>query len=415
VVQFFEEYSNNSVRRIKKQDLNSSEAAAASTVVLPKSRLESLMNKMKSVKRPSLEFKGDSEGKSDGTEAEVDSDEENLKEEFLDKKRKSQPPPIPTVSVRESVDDDEFAPLDRTTFLSERQIMAKIKESCNQNKLKTQYTLTGELGHGAMGIVYKAKNKTTGEEFACKTIDISNHERLDHLLMEVMVMKELNHPNLVNYVDLFLENSSLMMVMELMCGGALTDVVLHTILSEKQISAITKEVLQGIDHLHQHEIIHRDIKSDNILLSMDGKIKLTDFGFAANVVGERTRKTFAGTPYWMAPEVIKRYQYGKKVDVWSLGIMAVEMEEGQPPYMKETPMHAMYLISTRGKPDIQSWKRMSPEFQSFIKATLAYDPTKRLSANELLEHEFFSKPGSLTTLKQHIETARKRIREKKGY
>ena len=184
VVQFFEEYSNNSVRRIKKQDLNSSEAAAASTVVLPKSRLESLMNKMKSVKRPSLEFKGkkltksktvenlfsqrrqstfwveldpcelansnekyrdslgDSEGKSDGTEAEVESGEENLKEEFLDKKRKSQPPPIPTVSVRESVDDDEFAPLDRTTFLSERQIMAKIKESCNQNKLKTQYTLT---------------------------------------------------------------------------------------------------------------------------------------------------------------------------------------------------------------------------------------------------------------------------------
>ena len=115
------------------------------------------------------------------------------------------------------------------------------------------------------------------------------------------VMKELNHPNLVNYVDLFLENSSLMMVMELMCGGALTDVVLHTILSEKQISAITKEVLQGIDHLHQHEIIHRDIKSDNILLSMDGKIKLTDFGFAANVVGERTRKTFAGTKDLFSP------------------------------------------------------------------------------------------------------------------
>ena len=78
-------------------------------------------------------------------------------------------------------------------------------------------------------------------------------------------------------------------------------------------------------------------------------------------------------------------------------------------------MHAMYLISTRGKPDIQSWKRMTPEFQSFIKATLAYDPNKRLSANQLLEHEFFSKPGSLSTLKQHIETARRRIREKRGY
>ena len=107
-------------------------------------------------------------------------------------------------------------------------------------------------------------------------------------------MRELNHPNLVNYEELFFERNSLMMVMELMDGGALTDVVLYTILSERQIASVTKEVLQGIQHLHKHEIIHRDIKSDNILLGMDGRVKITDFGFAANVVGERKRKTFAG-------------------------------------------------------------------------------------------------------------------------
>ena len=107
-------------------------------------------------------------------------------------------------------------------------------------------------------------------------------------------MRELNHPNLVNYTELFLERSSLMMVMELMDGGALTDVVLYTILSEKQIASVTKEVLQGIHFLHKHEITHRDLKSDNILLGMDGRVKITDFGFAANVGGDRRRKTFAG-------------------------------------------------------------------------------------------------------------------------
>ena len=107
-------------------------------------------------------------------------------------------------------------------------------------------------------------------------------------------MRELNHPNLVNYQELFLERDSLMMVMELMDGGALTDVVLYTILSERQIAAVTKEVLQGLQFLHKHGVVHRDLKSDNVLLGMDGRVKITDFGFAANVGGERQRKTFAG-------------------------------------------------------------------------------------------------------------------------
>ena len=107
-------------------------------------------------------------------------------------------------------------------------------------------------------------------------------------------MKELNHPNLVTFKEMFMERGLLMIVMEYMDGGMLADVVMYTLLNEKQSAAIMREVVQGLVHLHSYEIVHRDIKSDNILLSLSGNVKLIDFGFAANVVGQTMRKTFAG-------------------------------------------------------------------------------------------------------------------------
>lgn len=136
--------------------------------------------------------------------------------------------------------------------------------------------------------------------------------------------------------------------MEFMEGGSLTDVVMTTVLYEPQMATVCREILAGIKYLHDNEVVHRDIKSDNVLLTMRGDVKITDFGFAANVDGNRTRKTFAGTPYWMAPEVVNKRTYSKKVDIWSTGILVVEMMDGKPPYMDESPMKAMYLISKRG-------------------------------------------------------------------
>ncbi|XP_023334616.1 serine/threonine-protein kinase PAK 2 isoform X2 [Eurytemora carolleeae] len=295
--------------------------------------------------------------------------------------------------------------------LNDMEIMNAFREMCSKESIKFVYEFKYELGEGASGKVMLAMHKRTGKEVAVKAIDITDQERKDHLLMEIKVLRELEHPNLVNYEELFLERNYLMLVMELVSGGALTDVVLYTILSEPQIAAVTREVVRGIEFLHKNEIIHRDIKSDNILLGVDGHVKLTDFGFAANVAGNRTRKTFAGTPYWMAPEVIGNQHYGKGVDIWSIGILAIEMHEGKPPFFDETPTQAMYFIRTRGRPAMNHMN-ISKNFNSFLDNCLAKNPSNRASATTLLQHAFLQNPAKLRSIMPNIYAARKKRNKK---
>lgn len=288
----------------------------------------------------------------------------------------------------------------RISTMSEAQIMEKLRSVVSQEDPNMLYSKIKKVGQGASGSVFVAKTLATGQRVAIKTMDLSQQPRKELIVNEILVMKESQHPNIVNFLNSFLvRNNELWVIMEYMEGGALTDVIDNNTLEEDQIAAICLETCKGLEHLHSQSIIHRDIKSDNVLLNASGQVKITDFGFCAKLTDQKSKRaTMVGTPYWMAPEVVKQKEYGAKVDIWSLGIMAIEMIENEPPYLDEEPLKALYLIATNGTPTLKKPETLSKNLKSFLAVCLCADVKSRASADELLHHPFLQSACPLSSL-----------------
>jgi len=232
------------------------------------------------------------------------------------------------------------------------------------------------------------------------------------LCTEINFMKSSQHENIVEFIEAFIcDGNKLWVVMELMDGGCLTDVLeqysngIH--LTEVQIAHVCLQTLKSLFYIHNCHRIHRDIKSDNILLNSKGEVKVADFGYAAQLTEQKKhRQTVVGTPYWMAPELIRGHDYGTGVDIWSTGIMLMEMLEGEPPYMEFPPLRALFLITTKGIPPLQDQGKWSPQLLDFYSKCLEKEVDKRPGAQELLEHPYLQSACSAADFAPIIEEAR---------
>ncbi|XP_075379764.1 STE20-like serine/threonine-protein kinase isoform X1 [Mycteria americana] len=281
------------------------------------------------------------------------------------------------------------------------------------------WLVLGELGDGAFGKVFKAQNKVTGALAAAKVIDTPSEEELEDYVVEIEILACCDHPNITKLLDALYWDGRLWILVEFCPGGAVDAAILELEkgLTEEQIRAACKQLLLALQYLHGCKIIHRDVKAGNVLLTLDGDVKLADFGVSAkNSSTVQRRVSFIGTPYWMAPEVVqcetsKESPYGYKADIWSLGITLIEMAEMEPPYHELNPLRVLLKIAKSQPPTLRHPKRWSEDFKDFLRKSLEKSPEARWSASQLLQHPFVAGISDKRPLRELVAEARADVLE----
>ncbi|CAD6573899.1 MAG: hypothetical protein TREMPRED_000960 [Tremellales sp. Tagirdzhanova-0007] len=272
----------------------------------------------------------------------------------------------------------------------------------------TAYTLLEKLGTGSFGTVWKAVHNTSRQIVAIKMIDLeSSDDDISEIQAEIAHLSTCDSAHITRYYGSFVRGWRLWIVMEYLAGGSCLDLLKPGVFTEQHIAIVCRELLLGLEYLHIEGKIHRDIKAANVLLSASGAVKLADFGVAAQLSSHKSqRHTFVGTPFWMAPEVIRQAGYDSRADIWSLGITAIEMAKGEPPLAEYHPMRVLFLIPKAKAPRLEESEGWSKDFRDFIEACLQKDPQDRATAKDLLQHRFVRTARSTSRLVELVERHR---------